>query len=210
MTAPPDLPALCHLPEQEDPFCIPLLALRGYVNVHMNQLSPAQTRCGEMIRMCWEFSWLKVGGGGKKNPQEKNPPRLDFLKWFLFQVSPVYFHFVALVRFSSGECNLLLTNHQPETQKLRNYRNVSGKQHQNFSCTNRILYGAPLFKHFNLCERKLQVPMSTAWKESLFSFPRHSGNRSALFRPANSPFNGWICHLIYGQFINYWENHYWG
>lgn len=193
MTAPPDLPALCHLPEQEDPFCILLLALRGYVNVHMNQLSPAQTHCGEMIRMCWEFSWLKVGGKKKT----KTPPCLDFLKWFLFQVSPVYFHFVVLVRFSSGECNLLLANHQPETQKFRNYRNISGKQRQNFSCTNRILYRAPLFKHFNLCERKLHVPMSTAWKESLFSFPRHSGKWSALFQPTSSRFSGCISHHIY-------------
>lgn len=71
MTAPPDLPALCHLPEQEDPFCILLLALRGYVNVHMNQLSPAQTHCGEMIRMCWEFSWLKVGEKKKKRKERK-------------------------------------------------------------------------------------------------------------------------------------------
>lgn len=104
---------------------------------------------------------------------------------------------MALVRFSSGECNLLLANHHPETQKFRNYRNISGKQLQNFSCTNRILYRAPLFKHFNLCEIKLHIPMSTAGKESLFSFPRHSGTWSALLQPASPHFSGWISHHLY-------------
>lgn len=172
-----------------------------WISCHQHRHTVARwSECvGSLVGLKWEEK--------KKKQHTKNPPCLDFLKWFLFQVSPVYFHFVALVRFSSGECNLLLANHQPETQKFRNYRNISGKQRQNFSCTNRILYRAPLFKHFNLCERKLHVPMSTAWKESLFSFPRHSGKWSALLQPTSSQFNGWISHHIYGQLIKYRGNY---
>lgn len=141
---------------------------RGYANEHMNQLSPLQTLCRETIRMCGELSRLQERGVGKKRS-------FAFSNWVFFsffQVSPVYFHFVAFIRFQFRKVQSVPRQSPTETRMFGDDRNISGEHCKNFSDTSRILYVLLCFKYVSIREGRGNTKLFLPVKMCLRKFCR--------------------------------------